>query len=109
MGTLKTQMTNDLSIFFDTDDFADTVTYNGVSIPAIVDYGKRQDGRENDGQDRQTVMATIAVKVASVASPAYRDTVVIGSSTYRVMKPLPLRGDGYIWVLAIERDERPVV
>ena len=55
--------------------------------------------------------AKIVVKRSDVASPTYRDTVVIGSNTYRVFQDkdedITINGDSEIWILAIMRVERP--
>ena len=55
--------------------------------------------------------AKIVVKRSDVASPAYSDTVVIGSNTYRVFQDkdedITINGDSEIWILAIMRVERP--
>ena len=103
--TFKTQMTSDLSVFFDSDEFAETVTYNGESIEAVIDYGEDLDRIE--AGDAVAAMATIYVEVSDVADPDYRDTVVIGSDTWRVRNIV--KGDGYVWKLDIKRDERPVL
>jgi hypothetical protein len=103
--TLAEQLTTDLPVFFDTDDFARTVTYNGAEISAIVDYGVSP-----DGENART--ARLIVKVSDVPDPAYRDTVVIGSATFRVFrdpgKEVAVKGDGHVWELSLVRDERPV-
>jgi len=103
--TLAEQLTTDLSVFFDTDDFAQPITYNGSDILAIVDYGM-----DASGENART--ARIVVKVADVPSPAYRDPVVIGSDTWRVFrdpgKEVAVKGDGHVWELSLVRDERPL-
>lgn len=102
--TLKTQMTSDLSVFFNTDDFAQSVTYAGKAVNALVILGENLD----DAGSRESAMARgqIVVKVSDVATPAYRDAVVIGSDTWRVRRIV--YGDGLVWKLDIYRDERPV-
>ena len=99
--TFKDQLTTDLSVFFNTDEFAQTVTYKGTPIAAIVDYGENP-GKEGDAL---ITLGTLTVKASDVPSPAYRDTVVIGSNTWRVRGVIS--GDGYIWKLSIYRGERP--
>lgn len=103
--TLKSQLSSDLPVFFNTDDFAETVTYNSVDIPAIVDYGV-----EKSGENART--AHIIIKQSDVANPAYRDTVVIDSATWRVFrdpnKEVAVKGEGNVWELSLVRDERPV-
>ena len=103
--TLKSQQSSDLSIFFNTDDFAEIITYNGENIQAIVDYGIG-----NLGENART--ARIVIKQSDVEDPAYRDTVVIGSSTWRVFRDpsneVAIKGDGNVWELNLIRDERPM-
>ncbi|OPY78286.1 MAG: hypothetical protein A4E65_02309 [Syntrophorhabdus sp. PtaU1.Bin153] len=105
--TLKTDITADLdNVAFDTDEFAEAVTYNAVSINAIVQYGidPTQDF-DNGWQKSSAAEATIIVKVSDVASPQYQDTVVIGSTTYYVQRIV--KGDAYTWTLELTTDERP--
>ena len=101
--TLKTLIASDLSSFFNQNEFAETVTYAGTAITAIVSHGEKP--AQESGSTVQK--ATLFVKVSDVATPAYRDVVVIGSDTWYMQGRL--NGDGYIWELVIERDERPVI
>lgn len=105
LKTPKEQAVTDLPILFSTDMIGvETVTYNSVEIPAIVDYGAG-----NLGENART--ARIVVKASDVADPAYRDTVVIGSDTWRVFRDpsneVAVKGDGNVWELNLIRDERP--
>lgn len=92
------------SVAYDTDNGAVEVTYRGSPINAIVLYGENLD----DAGSRESAMAnaTMWVQVSDVASPDYRDTVVIDSATWRVRRIL--YGDGNDWKLEIYRDQRPV-
>jgi hypothetical protein len=99
-------MTADLSVFFNTDEFAETITYAGVSIKAIVDYGRVQD-LGNAVNNANVNIAAIWVKKSDVASPTYRDTVVISGVTWTVLNVES--GDGLTWKVNIRRDERPVI
>jgi len=94
--------TSALSLQFSTDYFADTVTYNGSEIPAVVDYMENPDEPPGTQHDR----CEILVRSSDVASPAYRDTVVINSVTWRVFKPKS-SGDNEVHVIQLYRDERP--
>ena len=97
-------LTDDLAAFYNTDEFATTVTYNSSSISAIVDYG--DSGKDRDyNRDFHVTKATLRVKQSDVTSPAYRDAVVIGSNTWYVQRQI--EGDGIEWVMGIERAERP--
>ena len=54
-------------------------------------------------------MATgpVIVKVSDVASPSYRDAVLINTVTWYVRRIV--YGNGNVWKLEIYRDERPGV
>lgn len=102
--TFSTQLTTDLSVFFNTDEFAQSVTYAGSAIDALVLFGENLDAAGS----RESAQANghLVVKVSDVAAPAYRDAVVIGSVTWRVRRII--YGDGQVWKLEIYRDQRPV-
>ena len=103
--TFKSQMETDLDVFFDEEHFAESVTYNGEEILAVVDYGEDLD--EVTGNETNRVADTVMIKASDVAAPAYRDTVVIGDYTYTVLRRKS--GDGDMWTLELSRDERPVI
>ena len=98
--TLKTQITADQSVFFDTDSVAETVTYNDTPISADFTYGA--DPQRDAGS--QKAKGVLVVKKTDVAAPAYPDTVVIGSTTWYVLNIA--KGDDDSWVLNIYTDER---
>lgn len=106
MTTLAEQITADLATMFDTDEFAQTVTYSdgstSSSITGIVDYGEVSGKNAVRG-------ATITVKVSDVPSPGYRHTFTIDGDTWYVAmensRP-KIKGDGYVWVIDLVRDER---
>jgi len=105
LKTPKEQAVTDLAVIFSTDMVGvETITYNGVEIPAIVDYGAG-----NLGENART--ARIVVKQSDVEDPAYRDPVVIGSTSWRVFRDpsneVAIKGDGNVWELNLIRDERP--
>lgn len=105
MTTLAEQITADLATMFDTDEFAQVVTYTAgstaSSITGIVDYG------EVSGENAWG--ATITVKVSDVPSPGYRHTFTIDGATWYVAmensRP-KIKGDGYVWTIDLTRDER---
>ena len=103
--TLATQLSTDRASFYNENEFAVAVTYNGAAttISAIVTYDDNLD--ESTGSAVAT--ATMQVQVADVANPAYRDTVLIGSTTWHVRKII--WGDGVDWDLELYRDERPTL
>lgn len=92
---------------FNTDEFAESVTYNGTTIAAVVEYGEdpaTPKSYAGAGARSQVERADLWVKVADVARPAYRDTVVIGGRTWYVRGVLS--GDGFVWRIHIETNER---
>ena len=95
-------MTSDLSTFFNTDEFAETVSYNGSDISGVVDFGEDL----NEQSDGLQAVATLYIKKSDVADPNYRDTVVIDSVTWRVSRVS--EGDGAVWKLGLTRDESPI-
>jgi len=100
--TLKSQLSSDLSIFFDTDDFAETVTYNSVDIPAIVDCGSDEDANSIfDFMD-------IEVQTLDVAVVTYRtDTLVYDGLTWRY--PKIISQDAQTKKIRFIRNQRPRV
>jgi len=100
--TLAEDMAADLAANqYDTDEHAVSVSYNGSSISALVEYG---DDLE-DSQDGLFAVAYLTVLKSDVASPAYRDPVIISSQTWYVQKIV--KGDTLQWQLKLTRDERP--
>lgn len=102
-------METDLSVLFNLDEFARTVTYNGTDIPAIVDFGLES---QRYGPSSAKA-AVLYVKNSDVAAPAYRDTVVMDGATWRVFRDrdqdVVIEGDGHVWKIPVTRDERPVI
>lgn len=109
MSDFQDMITSDLdAVFLNTDEFAQEITYEGATIKAIVHYGPRR----NKNIDRAISCDAWleGVKVSDVATPAYRDTVVIGEDTYRVLidDTTQPEGDGYSWIIDLKKGERPV-
>jgi hypothetical protein len=105
--TLKTTISSDLGLFFSTDDFAETVSYSGVDIPAIIDYDDAK--RTIVGKtllEGVSDYAFLTVKQSDVPLPVYRDVVEINAVTWSVTRVES--GDGYIWNLLIKKDERQI-
>jgi hypothetical protein len=105
--TFAEMIADDLDhLVFNTSEFAQTITYNSASIPAVVTYGENLDdiaGRQIGVQ----ASVTIEVKASDVPAPKVRDTVVIGGVTYRVLRLV--RGDAYVKQIALSTDERPAM
>jgi hypothetical protein len=80
--TIKEQITSDLSIFFNTDEFAEEITFGGVSVDAIVDVTDRD---LTFGKDSHKVI--ILIPVSSLASaPSGREVVVVKGVTWTVYR-----------------------
>jgi len=83
--TFSSQLTTDLAVFFNTDEFAETVIYTATggvaaSITAIVT-------RESEGQDPYvrgifTATALVLVKKSEVATPRHGDIYAFDSQTW---------------------------
>ena len=100
--TLKTQMATDLAVFMNTDEFADSVTYAGATISAVVIEEESEMTAE-----RTVKRATLFVKESDVSAPAIYDAVEIDSSMWNVIQ-VPKKAEAGLWKLGIEADERPV-
>lgn len=90
--TLKDQITSDLATFFNTDEFAETVSYTplggaAVDITAVVT-------RDNPFQEpyvrgEETATSEIAVQKSEVSDPQYGDLFTFDSETWEFD---PVRG-----------------
>ena len=83
--TFKTQMTTDLSVFFNSDEFAETVSYTAiggaaVDITAIVTH----EGAHQEPYVRgpSTAIGSIMVKKSDVSNPQHGDTYAFDSQTW---------------------------
>ena len=80
--TIKEQITSDLDIIFNTDEFAEEITFGGVAVDAVVDVSDRD---LTFGADSRKL--TILIPVGSLGSaPSGREVVVIGSTTWTVYR-----------------------
>ena len=86
--TLKTQMAADMAVFYNTDDYAEEITYtptggDAVTITAIVT-------RDADNQDAyvrgpETATALLQVQISDVTNPVHGDTFtggLLGADTW---------------------------
>ena len=83
--TLKTQLTTDLPVFYNTDEFAETVSYTpiggaAVDISAIV----TREGAHQEPYVRgpSTAIGSVMVKKSDVSNPQHGDTYVFDSQTW---------------------------
>lgn len=109
--TLKEQIAADLNtIFFNTGEFAETVTYTPVVgaakvIKAVVTYG---DGDGLNGADAFNVVASMEIMADAangIAQPAAGDRVSIGATDW-VVGFAALIDDGLVWQCSISRLNR---
>jgi hypothetical protein len=106
--TLAAQITSDLSpIFFNTDDFAVTVSYTpsgggAQSIKALLDYG---DPAAMQGMDALNTDAIMDIMASDIPTVTAGDTVTIGSDSWQVIYA-KLIDDGLVWRCYISRRTR---
>ena len=105
--TLKADMTTDLAVFFETDEFAEAVTYTakgstGKSIDVILtDEDPAIEATIPPG-DRTVILA----KYADITAPRRGDTFTINSETWYVVgEPAGGRAEG-IWHIEVSRSAR---
>ena len=83
--TLKTQIISDLPVFFDTDEFAETIVYtNSSSVDASISAIVSMDDplQEPYVRGESTATCTIEVKASDVPSPEYGETFTFGGYTW---------------------------
>jgi len=104
--SFASQILVDLSVFFNADEFADSVTYNGAALSAVFipDEENRMQLKADASQ------AYLIVKVSDLASaPAYRDVIVINGNTWYAFRDTKDRAeiiDG-VYMIPIIRGEKP--
>ena len=108
--TFKTQMINDLSVFFNTDEFAETITYtpSGGSPVEISAIPGDQNATLQDPPPAGDTM-TIFVKASDVSDPGYKDQFTINSETWYFRKNLSGGSNDGILELEISRSERRAI
>lgn len=106
--TLKTQMTTDLSVFFDSDEFAESVTYTptggeATTITAIV--VQDMPFQEPYVRGEMTAVCDLIVQRSEVSNPQEGDAFTFGGETWRLD---PDRGvvyeDDWIYEIGLERE-----
>lgn len=87
--TLQDDLTSDLSVFFDTDDFAVSCTYtpSGGSASTINVIFDKQFPAQNGNEITFTPAAR--VKTSDITGIDKNDTMVIDGTTYYVFEPGP--------------------
>jgi hypothetical protein len=104
--TLRDQILADLdAVVFNLGEFAETITYNGVAISAVVD----RRGGPSKASAGVFFDAFIRVKKSDVAAPAYRVPVIIDGKTWFTGKPEDAEGGEYTWRIPVVSSARPVM
>jgi len=83
------------------DRRAEDVVYNGLGLRAIFRFAGVEDVSNRSGSTSAS-KGTLKVLKTDVPDPAYSDTAVINSETWKVMNKLP-GGGMHTFKLAIER------
>jgi len=67
-------------------DFGSTVTYNGKTITAVVEYGDNRAAGNTVSSDGQAARATLWIKASDVSEPVPMDKVLIDGETWWVVR-----------------------
>ena len=106
--TLKDDMASDMSVFFDSDDFAETGTYmsraEGASgeVRVIMDYGGRDDSDIGNAVSRRAVAHIPREDLPN--DPRNLDTLTVSGVEWTVVKQIG--GDNLVVSLALRFDQR---
>jgi hypothetical protein len=97
--SFKDQLALDLSIFFNTDEFAEEIVYNTKVIKAIVKTVANLSIEGNNILERLNVL----IKREDVANPVFGDSIVINSVIYTVENII--FGNMVVWKVTCRRSE----
>lgn len=97
--SFKDQMASDLDILLNTDEFGETIIYNGFTIVAIIDRLAQPGFNSNNVAN----YAEVLVKKADVPSVNYRDTVQFDECVWTVESVKNL--DEHTLLLSVKRRE----
>jgi len=106
--SFKTQLTSDLAVFYNSEEFADEVTYTpsgeaGYSINIIIEVSDESLQDPASPQDEMIIL----VRESDVAAPNVRgDTLTIDSETWYVIENLEGPKPNGCWELLITRSAR---
>lgn len=99
--TLKTQYEADRALLLSTElPWVQSVTYKGAAVSASFQI------KTEDMSSGRSESAELIVSAADVATPAYRDAVVVAGVTWYVLRVVS--SDGYSHRLELYRDENPL-
>ncbi len=107
--TFKDALADDLSAFFNMDEFAEEATYTpsgGVAIVVGAIVEPEQDQVMTSG--RTGKIGVLFVRASEVPFPTYRDSVTVDGTVWRVIQ-VPGSAEEGVWKLGIQRDERPTM
>jgi len=92
--TLAEQMIADSAIFFNLAEHGETITYNGVDIPAVVEPGvSLTRGNAFETMEGTSSSGVAWIRMDDVESPATGDSVVLGNGTrWEVVRILAANG-----------------
>jgi len=105
--TLKTDTISDLATFFNTDEFAETITYTpsggtAISITAIreeMDPSIMSEAPPGDS-------IILLVKSADVSNPQRGDSFIINNETWYLIRNLGGGSPADVWKLEISRSDK---
>ena len=92
--TLAERMIADSAIFFNLAEHGEAITYNGASIPAVVEPGvSMTKGNAFETMDGVSSSGIAWIRMSDVESPATGDSVVLGNGTrWEVVRILATNG-----------------
>ena len=105
--TLKTQIASDLSAFFNTDEFAEDISYtpsggDAVSISAILEDMDPSIMAEAPPADSMV----LHVPTADVSNPQRGDTFTISSETWYLVENIGGGSTEGMWKLLVSRSDK---
>ena len=102
--TLKSQILTDQSIFYDDEDFAETVTYttpsSSADILALINRGENLAHE----QGRSKIKSVVYIKKTDIAEPKYKDTITFDSFVWIVERIE--QGSTIDWKVSVRRGSR---
>lgn len=84
--SLKTQIEADSTVFFNADDFAEAVLYNGQAVVAVPELGATLQRGNTIDSDGVSDRALFWLKVSDVAEPEPGDEVTHNNKTWTVLR-----------------------
>ncbi len=81
--SFKDDLRDDLDLFLNIDEFAETITYKGAPIKGIFDNAFVVDSQ--DGVEVETVQPQVIAKTSDISTLVHGDTMTISSVVYNVV------------------------